>query len=159
MWPWAAARVLISKSAEELGLKLTMFYDSFCPLCVAEVQQLRTLDRQGELLFVDIHAEGFATRWPHIDPAAADRILHAQRADGSMLYGLDVSAEVWATVGKHRWLKLLRLPIVRGLADVGYRLFARHRYSISFLLTGKRRCESCLLEPPECRSPNASAPD
>jgi predicted DCC family thiol-disulfide oxidoreductase YuxK len=140
-------------------LKLTMFYDSFCPLCVAEVEQLRSLDRRGDLRFVDIHAEDFATRWPHIDPVAADRVLHAQLADGSMLYGLDVSAEVWATVGKHRWLRLLRLPVVRWFADLGYRLFARYRYSISFLLTGKRRCDTCSLERTDCGAPEASAND
>jgi predicted DCC family thiol-disulfide oxidoreductase YuxK len=145
--------------AEDCVLKLTMFYDSFCPLCVAEVEQLRNLDQQGDLRFVDIHAEDFSRRWPHIDPLAANRVLHAQRADGSLLFGLDVSAEVWATVGKHRWLRLLRLPVVRWFADLGYRLFARYRYSISYLLTGKRRCDACSLERAGCGSPKASVND
>jgi predicted DCC family thiol-disulfide oxidoreductase YuxK len=124
-------------------MKLTMFYDSLCPLCVAEVQQLKDLDKHGALLFVDIHREDFRTRWPGIDPVRADRILHAQRADGSMVYGLDVSAEAWALVGRHRWLKLLRLPVVRWFSDLAYSVLARHRYTISFLLTGQRRCTVC----------------
>jgi len=120
-----------------------MFYDSWCPLCAAEVRQLQALDVNGDLQFVDIHGADFRTDWPHIDPERANRILHAQRDDGTMLYGLDVSAAAWATVGRHRWLKLLRLPVIRWFADMGYRLFARYRYSISFLLTGQRRCDAC----------------
>ena len=133
-----------------------MFYDSYCPLCVAEVAQLQKLDERRHLTFVDIHTEEFSRNWPHIDPEAADRKLHAQCEDGSMLYGLDVSAEVWATVGRHRWLKLLRLPVVRWFADVAYWLFARYRYSISYLLTGQRRCESCSTDRRTC--PPGTAP-
>lgn len=133
-----------------------MFYDSWCPLCVAEVRQLQALDQRGDLCFVDIHTERFREEWPHIDPVRADRVLHAQRADGSMLYGLDVSAEAWALVGKHRWLKLLRLPVIRWFADLGYRVFARYRYSISFLLTGQRRCATC---DPDNRTNCSAVPD
>lgn len=124
-------------------MKLTMFYDSLCPLCVAEVHQLQDLDNHNSLQFVDIHRQDFRDEWPHIDPVKADRVLHAQRADGSMVYGLDVSAEAWALVGKHRWLKLLRLPVIRWFSDLGYKVFARHRYAISYLLTGQRRCDVC----------------
>jgi len=133
------------QSIAETNLKLTLFYDSFCPLCVSEVDQLRTLDQQGAMAFVDIHEEGFRKDWPHIDPDAANRILHAQWDDGTMLYGLDVSAQAWSLVGRHRWLKLLRLPVARWFADLGYRIFARHRYFISYLLTGQRRCERCVI--------------
>ena len=127
----------------DITMKLTMFYDSLCPLCVAEVQQLQALDKHSALQFVDIYGENFRDQWPHIDPVKADKILHAQRADGSMVYGLDVSAEAWALVGKHRWLKLLRLPVIRWISDLAYKVFARHRYTISYLLTGQRRCAVC----------------
>ena len=133
-----------------------MFYDSYCPLCVAEVAQLQALDTDNNLQFVDIHAEDFSRNWPQIDPDSADRVLHAQRADGSMLYGLDVSAEVWATVGRHRWLKLLRLPVIRWVTDFGYWLFARYRYPISYLLTGQRRCGPCAADGGSC-PPRSSA--
>ena len=131
-------------------MKLTMFYDSYCPLCAAEVEQLQSLDQQDRLQFVDIHGERFNSDWPHIDADAANRVLHAQREDGSMLYGLDVSAEVWSMVGRHRWLKLLRLPVIRWFADIAYRLFARYRYTISFLLTGQRRCNVCKTDQSGC---------
>lgn len=125
--------------------ELTLFIDSRCPLCAAEVEQLQSLDTAGRLRFVDIHHADFAADWPHIDADEADRRLHAQRDDGSMLYGLDVSAEAWSMVGKHRWLRLLRLPVIRLASDLAYRVFARYRYAISYLLTGQARCDVCRM--------------
>ncbi len=123
--------------------KLTVFFDSYCPLCVAEMNQLRELDTQSLLQLEDIHQEDFSIRYPEIDPKAADRLLHARTADGTMLLGLDVTLAVWRAVGKKPWLVVLRWPVIRFFADIGYRIFAKHRYTISWLITGKRRCEPC----------------
>lgn len=134
---------------------LTLFYDSYCPLCAAEMDQLRRFDQQGRLRFADIHAPDFAERYPDIDPVAADRILHARYADGRMIYGLDVTHQAWALVGRHRWLAVLRWPVIRWFADLGYRFFARYRYGISLVLTGQRRCSAQT----GCAAPSAeSAP-
>ena len=122
---------------------LTLFFDSTCPLCAAEMRQLRSLDTAGRLCFADIYAEDFATCYPHIDVAAADRYLHGEYADGSMIYGLDVTCGAWRAVDRKRWLLILRWPIIRWFADIAYRLFARNRYTISYLLTGQKRCERC----------------
>ena len=59
---------------------LTMYFDGICPLCVAEVKQLRTLDADGNLRFEDIHAQDFINRYPHINREAANRVLHAEYA-------------------------------------------------------------------------------
>lgn len=119
---------------------LTLFYDSYCPLCANEMAQLRRLDTHQRLRFEDIHADDFSQRYPDIDPQAADRILHARYDDGRMIYGLDVTHQAWALVGKQRWLAVLRWPVIRCFADLGYRFFARYRYGISLVLTGQRRC-------------------
>jgi predicted DCC family thiol-disulfide oxidoreductase YuxK len=37
-------------------------------------------------------------------------------------------------VGKHRWLAILRWPVIRHIADLCYLFFARHRQKISGLL-------------------------
>lgn len=124
-------------------MKLTLFYDGFCPLCVAEMDKLAEYDVDAKLGFEDIQALDFPTRFPNIDPVAADRFLHAQYEDGSMIYGLDVTHQAWRQVGRQRWLAILRWPVIRWFADLGYTFFARHRYSISYLFTGKRRCDAC----------------
>jgi predicted DCC family thiol-disulfide oxidoreductase YuxK len=99
----------------------------------------------ARLIFVDINGQDFGNRFPDIDPLAANRVLHARYADGTMIYGLDVTHQACRAVGKKLWLGVLRWPVVRIITDVDYRFFARYRYSISYLLTGQRRCEMCVL--------------
>lgn len=125
---------------------LTIFYDSHCPLCSAEIRQLEASDKAGRLRFVSLHADNFDQQYPHIDREYANRILHGQLDSGEILLGLDVTHRAWSMVGKHRWLAVLRWPIVRRLADGVYLLFARHRHRISYLFTGKSRCRSCTLD-------------
>lgn len=125
---------------------LTVYFDGYCPLCVAEMNQLRRLNAAGHLQFEDIHAPDFSLRFPRINPEAANRILHAEYADGTLIQGLDVTHQIWRAVNQKRWLVILRWPIMRRFADIAYRLFARHRYTISYLLTGVRRCESCQIQ-------------
>ncbi len=123
-------------------MSLTIFYDGRCPLCLAEMRQLHALNKQGKLRFEDIHAENFQQRFPDINSDAAARILHGRLETGELLLGLDVTHRAWSLVGKKRWLAALRWPLIRPVADLAYRVFARHRYRLSRLLTGQARCQS-----------------
>ncbi|MGB1868513.1 MAG: thiol-disulfide oxidoreductase DCC family protein [Porticoccaceae bacterium] len=124
---------------------LTIFYDGGCPLCAAEITHLIRLNSENKLAFENIYAPDFAERFGHIDRQAADRVLHGQLATGEMIYGLEVTYEAWAMVGKRHWVAILRWPVFRQCAQLGYRFFARHRHRISRLLMGKARCERCAL--------------
>ena len=130
-------------------MQLTIFYDGQCPLCAAEMRQLAALDQQRRLHLQDLHAPDFSRQYPHIDPVAADRVLHGQLADGTLLYGLDVTCKAWSLVGRHRWLQILRWPVIGWFANFGYLLFARYRGALAKLLTGQSRCESCDID--QCR--------
>ena len=124
---------------------LTIFYDAGCPLCAVEIAHLKRLNGDNKLAFENIYAPDFPQRFGHIDRRAADRVLHGQLATGEMIYGLDVTYEAWAMVGKRHWVAILRWPVFRQCAQLGYRFFARHRHRISRLLMGKARCERCAL--------------
>lgn len=131
-------------------MKLTIFYDSHCPLCLAEMRQLRAFDRAGRLVFADLHAPDFSRHYPYIDTVKASRILHGELENGELLLGLDVTCRAWSLVGKHKWLAVLRWPVVRLLADGVYLFFARYRSQISALLTGRARCDVCGLDGKGC---------
>ncbi|MCB5162714.1 thiol-disulfide oxidoreductase DCC family protein [Marinomonas algarum] len=122
---------------------LTIFYDGHCPLCAAEMNTLRSLDTQKKLHLEDIHAENFSEAFPHIDPIEADRVLHGQLDDGRIIKGLDVTCLAWKLVGKHKWMQVLRWPVIRFFADKSYLFFARYRHQISSFVSGKPRCEPC----------------
>ena len=118
---------------------LTIFYDSYCPLCSAEIDQLKAYDSNHQLSFVDIQAVDLVEHYPTLDKVEANKILHGQLSNGDMIYGLDVTCMAWAAVGKHRWLTILRWPGIRWLSDRAYLFFARHRNKISSLLMAKNK--------------------
>jgi predicted DCC family thiol-disulfide oxidoreductase YuxK len=128
-------------------MELTLFYDSACPLCRQEMGQLKRHDRLNRIHLVDINQPQIAEHYPYLDIIKANQLLHGLTADGRWIYGLDVTVLAWQLTGKHAWLKVLRLPLIKPFADAAYLLFARHRYRISYLITGKKRCDkdSCRL--------------
>ena len=126
--------------------KLTLFYDSTCPLCAREMEALSRLNVDGNLAFEDIHSEDFNLRYPDIDPEKASAVFHGRCRGGMMIYGLDVSVQAWNLVGRMKWLQILRLPVLRFFSDLAYRFFARYRSQISFVLTGKSNCSECDLK-------------
>ena len=127
---------------------VTLFYDGNCPLCMKEIHLLRRYNTKQRLRLVDIHSEAFETLYPQVDKQAADGLLHAIDDKGQLLTGLDANVAVWQAVGKHKWLKVLRWPVVRWFADRGYTLFAKHRHTLAYWLTGKKHCDQDQCPPP-----------
>lgn len=114
-----------------MSYALRIFFDGRCPLCAREMNQLKRLDSGNRLDLQDIHATDFRQRFPHIDPLAADRILHGETSEGQLLLGLDVTCRAWQLVGRGRWFMWMRWPLIKPVADQSYLLFARHRHRIS----------------------------
>lgn len=123
--------------------QLTVFFDGHCPLCTKEIALLKQLDTRQKLHFEDIHAIDFVYRYPYIDVVAADRRLHGQLANGQIITGLDVTAQAWNLVGHHRWLQILRWPVIRWFADLAYLVFARFRHPIARLVGSKTCDDQC----------------
>jgi len=44
-----------------------IFYDGYCPLCIAEMRHLRKRDKHNKLTLVDIQAPDFSNRYPTMD--------------------------------------------------------------------------------------------
>ncbi|HEY9025469.1 MAG TPA: DUF393 domain-containing protein [Burkholderiaceae bacterium] len=110
---------------------LTLFYDASCPVCSLEMDHLRERDRRGRLAFVDIAAPGFDAAVHGTTLAAMNAEIHAKRPDGSMLRGVEVLRLAYDAVGLGWVMQASGWPLLRPLADAGYRLFARHRMPIS----------------------------
>jgi predicted DCC family thiol-disulfide oxidoreductase YuxK len=129
--------------------QLTVFYDGYCPLCLTEMNHLKKLNTEAKLYFVDIQEPSFVDVYPHLNWSALNARIHAQLPDGSLISGLDVTYLAWKLVGKGWVYAPLRWPVIRWFADLAYLVFARHRYTLSFWLTGKRRlqgpisCDAC----------------
>lgn len=125
---------------------MIIFYDGNCPLCNTEMQQLKQADTHNLITLEDINASDFETRFSYIKRQDALNFLHGKRASGEMIYGLDVTFAAWEIVGKHSWLKIVKLPGIRFIADIAYWLFAKYRRPISDYyarFTAKPSCKRC----------------
>ena len=106
---------------------IEVFYDGDCPLCMREIAFLKRRDKRWRVRFTDIAAETF-------DPSRLglpwsdfmDRI-HGRLPDGTWVEGVEVFRRVYAAVGLGWLLAPTRLPGLRQLADLAYRVFARNR--------------------------------
>lgn len=103
---------------------LVIFFDGQCPLCCNEMRALKTADHQARILLVDVHDTDTMSCYPSIDKQRALSILHGIDQQGQLLYGLDVTVLAWRLVNRHRWLFITRMPILKGISDRMYLLFA-----------------------------------
>ncbi len=110
---------------------LALLYDANCAVCSLEMDHLRSLNAEGRLQFIDISAPGFDPTPYGATLDAMNAEIHARRADGRVIRGVPVLRLAYEAVGLGWVLRPTAWAPLRALSDVGYRLFARHRHSIS----------------------------
>jgi predicted DCC family thiol-disulfide oxidoreductase YuxK len=110
---------------------LTLFYDAGCPVCSLEMDHLRERNRDGRLVFVDISAPGFDPAPYGVTWAAMDAQIHGLTAGGSMMRGVQVLRLAYQAAGLGWVLRPVGWTPLRPLAEAGYRVFARHRRTLS----------------------------
>lgn len=110
---------------------LTLLYDGSCPVCSLEMDHLRMRSRDGKLRFVDIAAPGFDAAAFHCTLEALHAEIHGVWPDGTHVRGVPVLRLAYEAAGLGWVMRPTTWPVLRPLADAGYRIFARHRTAIS----------------------------
>lgn len=128
--------------------QLTFFYDGQCPLCMKEIRMLNNWNTSASVAFVNLLSAEAMIAFPEVDIDNAQQSLLAFTADGATLRGVDATYAVWAALGKGHWMAPLNWRWLRPITLLAYRLFARYRHQLAFLLTGQKRCASCELPAP-----------
>ncbi|MBP7567124.1 MAG: DUF393 domain-containing protein [Burkholderiaceae bacterium] len=113
---------------------LTVYYESACALCNAEMTNLRLRDHRGLLTFVDVSEPGFDARPAGTTQDELLALIHARQADGTVIRGVDVFRLAYEAVGLNGVSRALRLPGLRRLADAFYPWLARNRHRIPRVL-------------------------
>jgi len=104
-----------------------VFYDGLCPLCNREMDMVRRKDKQGRLQLTDIAATGFRPdAGKGVDELMKE--IHGRYADGTYVTGVEVFREIYSRLGFGWLVAPTRLPILRHVLDLAYRLFAHLRY-------------------------------
>ena len=128
---------------------IKVLYDGDCPLCAREVAFLRKRNRRGLAAFEDIAAPDFdATRYG-LDHETLMSRIHGVLADGTVIEGVEVFRRLYAAVGLGWLVAPTRWPLLRGLFDRAYRVFARNRLRWTgreHALCVEDRCEPASLQ-------------
>ena len=122
---------------------IEVFYDGACPLCMREIRMLQGRDRRQRIRFVDIAADGFDAASLGLSWKTLMGRIHGRLPDGTLVEGVEVFRRLYAAVGFGPLVALTRLPGVRQLLDLAYRVFAKNRLR----LTGRCVDGACEIHP------------
>jgi predicted DCC family thiol-disulfide oxidoreductase YuxK len=112
--------------------KVTVWYDSACPLCRREIALVQRLDRKGRIAFID--ATDPASTCP-VDRAEILDRFHAEE-NGVLLSGAAAFGAMWRAVPLLWPLGMLaKLPPVLAVLEWAYRHFLRVRPRLQRLFT------------------------
>ena len=133
-----------SSTASTDTWKVNLLYDGECPLCLREVKFLQKKDAGRNLIkFTDI-AE------PDYDPAQNGNVdfetamgrIHAVRADGTVIQGVEVFRQVYDALGIGWMYAPTKWPIIGSLVNKLYDLWADKRLAI----TGRPSLDKVIAE-------------
>lgn len=110
---------------------LTLLYEEACPLCKLEIDNLKARNTEGKLRFVDVSAPDFDAAPYGISLADMLEAIHAVKADGSIVKGVEVFRLAYGAVGLGWITQPTGWRFLKPLFDRGYVHLARNRHRIS----------------------------
>lgn len=113
--------------------KPVALYDGTCKLCITATDQLRSLDKEGVIEWLDMNDEKLRTRFPKVDWERAKEEIHLIHTDGRMRTGSravrDIAEMIGGDVGKAA-ARAMDLPGLRDASDLIYHLVSENRHRI-----------------------------
>jgi len=113
--------------------KLTVFYNTKCPVCDAGINsqhdKLVQLVKSGKVEFLDINLEPDALAAFGCGLEDIRKKLHALDGQGQLLVGADVAIAMWAITPGQKWFgKFAGSKLVRPVARISYNILAHFLY-------------------------------
>ena len=128
VWKMATAEPIRTSPADDTDdIVFEVFYDGDCPLCMREIGMLERMDKRGRIKFTDIVAPEFSAEEVGVEFDKLMARIHGRLPDGTIVEGVEVFRHLYTAVGWTWPVALSRLPVVRGLLDMAYTLFAKNR--------------------------------
>jgi len=114
--------------------KLTVWYNSKCPVCSAGIDRQRSrlarAVRVGIIEFRDINLEPEALARFSAGIEEVRRRLHGVDAEGRLHVGADCAIAIWRRTPGDAWIgQALDLPVIRSIARFAYDRFADGLYA------------------------------
>ncbi|MGF1572879.1 MAG: thiol-disulfide oxidoreductase DCC family protein [Sumerlaeia bacterium] len=113
--------------------KPVVLYDGSCNLCVKAHDQLRALDKDETLDWLDITQESTRIKFPNVDWKRAEDEIHLVHKDGRIRTGSravrDITELIGGEVGQAA-AKLMDIPGIKTASDAIYQLVAENRFRV-----------------------------
>lgn len=121
-------------TSPEAGSKLTVWYNTKCPVCTAGIEWQRSrlvrAARAGAIEFRDIALEPDALSRFGVGIEDVRRRLHGVDAAGRLYVGADCAMAIWLRTPGDVWLgRTIGLPVIRQIARLAYDRFADVLYA------------------------------
>jgi predicted DCC family thiol-disulfide oxidoreductase YuxK len=131
--------------------RFKLLYDGDCPFCRHEVEWLKRRDRDDRLELENIAALGFDPARYGLSREEVMGSLHGVLPDGHVVRRVEAVRQAYRAVGLGWVVAPTRLPIVRGMLDVLYGLFARNRLRLGRLFGRECSNGGCRTKTPPGR--------
>jgi predicted DCC family thiol-disulfide oxidoreductase YuxK len=115
-----------------------LLWDGRCGLCRRAVEWVRRRDRSGQFDIIPYQEATTPPMTPELR-AACRRAMHVVTADGRVLRAGRASLFVLGETGSRRLAAFLGLPPFIWAVELVYRIVARHRAQLSWLIFPPRR--------------------
>ena len=127
--------------------QFTLLYDRDCPFCRLEVDWLRRR-KHAQLDVINIADGEFDPTVHGLTMKDVEDQLHGITPDGKVVIAMDAVRASYDAAGIGWMMRWTRWLPFRWFADLGYRIFARHRIRLGRLFG--RSCEqgACAIDPP-----------
>ena len=123
--------------------KLTILFDGGCPLCLREINFLKSKNKEGDLKFIDINSANLSYELEYgITYKQAMERIHAFRIDGSLINDIEVFQEAYNLIGLGFIYAPTKLPLINSIFKIIYMLWAKYRLKITFRPSIEELCSS-----------------
>jgi predicted DCC family thiol-disulfide oxidoreductase YuxK len=104
-----------------------IFVDGNCIVCDFEVSHYKRIQPEA-FDIVDISDPSFDAQKFGLTTEAVNKHMHVQTPTGEIKKGVEAFAHIWSRIPKYKWAnKAIDLPVINGLAKIGYVGFAAIR--------------------------------
>lgn len=109
--------------------RIKVYYNSACPVCKAGIEGQKGKTTACQVEWADIHKDNAAVGEIGEDLEYVRERLHLVDEQGVKRMGMDAFIVLWRHSPKEHWkARLFSLPLIHGLAQLGYKAFARLLY-------------------------------
>jgi predicted DCC family thiol-disulfide oxidoreductase YuxK len=142
----------VALQTRSISWKIELLYDGACPLCIREVNFLKTKDAgRGLVSFVDIADDNYhPAEHAGIDFETAMGRIHAVLPDGTVVKNVEVFRRTYEILGMGWIYAITRIPAIEYLANLLYGIWADLRLVLtgrpnlaSIVASHQQRLDSC----------------